>query len=60
METKANLKKDLHENANTLSDVFTIVNKHYNTNTHKMGTITKGVLIANIDKLISMSGVKPK
>lgn len=60
MQTKANLKKDLQENANTLADVFTIVNKHYDTNTNKLGMITKGVIIANLDKLISMSGVKPK
>ena len=60
MSSKDSLKIDLAKNANTLADVFDIVNKHYDTNTHKLGVITKGVIIINLDKLISMSGVKPR
>ena len=52
-------KKDLKDNANSLADVFSIANKHFNTE-EKMGFISKGVLIANIDKVIKLSGVKPK
>jgi len=54
-----NFKKDLKANANSLADVFEIANKHFDTN-EKMGFISKGVLIANIDKVIKLSGVKPK
>ena len=59
--TMSNLsfKEDLKQNANSLHDVFNIANKHFDT-TAKMGTISKGVLIANIDKIISLAGVKPK
>lgn len=59
MSSIDNFKKDLKDNANSLYDVFEIANKHFDT-TAKMGTISKGVLIANIDKVISLSGVKPK
>lgn len=54
-----NFKSDLKANANSLADVFSIANKHFDT-TEKMGFISKGVLIANIDKIIKLSGVKPK
>lgn len=59
MSSIDNFKKDLKTNANSLADVFEIANKHFDT-TAKMGTISKGVLIANIDKVITLSGVKPK
>lgn len=52
-------KEDLKQNAVSLQDVFNIANKHFDT-TAKMGTISKGVLIANIDKVITLSGAKPK
>ena len=52
-------KADLKANANSLKDVFDIANKHFQTD-EKMGTISKGVLIANIDKVIKLAGVKPK
>lgn len=57
---KEDFKNDLKNNGNTLKDVFDIVNKYYYTNSNNLGTITKSILIINIDKLISMSGVKPK
>lgn len=52
-------KEDLKNNAQSLNDVFNIANKHFDT-TAKMGTISKGILIANIDKIIQLAGVKPK
>lgn len=52
-------KKDLKANANSLADVFRIANKHFDTE-EKMGMISKGVLIVNIDKVIKLAGVKPK
>ncbi len=51
-------KSDL-QNANSLNDIFTIVSKHYDTSV-KLGTITKQVIILNIDKLINASGAKLK
>lgn len=53
-----NYKNELR-NANSLKEIFDITNAHFDT-TAKLGTITKTVLILNIDKLISASGVKPK
>ena len=58
MATKEAFKIDL-KNANSLEDIFRITSKHYDTNA-KLGTITKQVIILNIDKLISASGVKLK
>lgn len=55
-----NFKTDLKNNAHTLADFFIIINNHYDTNTHKLGFITKNVIINNVDILISMSGVKLK
>ena len=54
----SNFKADLKE-AKTLNDIFTTVNKHYDT-TKPLGVIVKSVIILNIDKLINTSGVKPK
>lgn len=58
MATKEAFKSDL-KNANSLEDIFRITSKHYDTSA-KLGTITKQVIILNIDKLISASGVKLK
>lgn len=58
MATKEAFKSDL-KNANSLHDIFNIVSKHYDTSA-KLGTITKQVIILNIDKLISAAGVKLK
>jgi len=54
----ANIKEDLKK-AESLNDIFNIINLKYDT-TKKMGIITKTVIIQNIDKLISASGIKLK
>lgn len=58
MSNKDAFKNDL-KSAESLNDIFTIVSKHYNTSA-KLGTITKQVILINIDKLIAASGVKLK
>jgi len=57
--TSIKLKADLAANAKTLQDVFDIMAKHYDTST-PLRTIAKGQLIANVDKIITVSGAKPK
>jgi len=58
MKTKDHYKSKLKE-CNTLKDIFTVTDEFYTTD-QKLGTIVKGVIILNIDKLISASGVKLK
>ena len=58
MATKDQYKSKLKE-CNTLKDIFTVTDEFYTTD-QKLGTIVKGVIILNIDKLISASGVKLK
>ena len=58
MKTKDQYKNKLKE-CNTLQDIFKVTDDFYTTD-QKLGFITKSVIILNIDKLISASGVKLK
>lgn len=58
MKTKEGYKSKLKE-CNSLQDIFNVTEEFYTTD-QKLGTITKGVILLNIDKLISASGVKLK
>lgn len=58
MKTKEQYKNKLKE-CNTLQDIFNVTDNFYTTD-QKLGFITKSVIILNIDKLISASGVKLK
>jgi hypothetical protein len=53
-----NFKSELQK-CNSMKEIFFTVNAHYNTDA-KIGTISKQIIILNIDKLIAASGVKPK
>lgn len=56
-------KKNLVENlksANTLQDFFDICKKHFDTENTKLGFTTKLALTNNIDKLMDLSGAKPR
>jgi uncharacterized protein YktB (UPF0637 family) len=56
-------KKNLVENlrtAETLQDFFDICKKHFDTENTKLGLVTKLTLTNNIDKLLDVSGAKPR
>lgn len=43
-----------------LEDFFKVCGKHYDLKNTKLGAITKGILIVNIDKIIKLTGAKKK
>ena len=53
------LKSEL-KTANTMEEFLNICSKHYDFKNAKLGTISRGSLIINIDKVIAISGAKPK
>ena len=58
-EAKKNLVSDL-ANVQTLDGFFDTCRKHFNTEETFLGTISKNALINNIDKIIDLTGAKPR
>jgi len=53
------LKKHL-QHAQTMEQFLLICAQHYDFTNAKLGAISRGVLIQHIDKVIQLSGAKPK
>ena len=60
MSNNSKFKEDLKNNANNLEDFFNICQKHFDCKNAKLGVITKNIMIINIDKIITLTKVKPK
>lgn len=51
--------KERLRSCNSMREIFDATNSFYDTDA-KLGAIAKGILIVNIDKIISTAALKPK
>jgi len=56
---KEQFKREL-STAATMDEFLQICSRHYDFKGAKLGPISRGLLVANIDKVIQLSGAKPK